>query len=58
MVGRHKPAVSNGHVVDYHHVIHAMSKKRMALLDLVYAISCSRAALTPAHSRRSSLSVP
>jgi len=58
VVGRHKPAVSNGHIVDYHHVIHALSKKRRTLLNLVYAISRSRAALTPAHSRRSSLSVP
>jgi hypothetical protein len=26
----------HGHVVDYHHVIHALRKKPMALLNLVY----------------------
>jgi hypothetical protein len=26
----------HGHVVDYHHVIHALRKKPMALMNLVY----------------------
>lgn len=34
--GRPKPDGSHGHVVDYHHVIHALKRKPMALLDLVY----------------------
>ena len=34
--GRPKPDGGRGHVVDYHHVIHALKRKPMALLDLVY----------------------
>jgi hypothetical protein len=31
-----KASGKHGHVVDYHHVIHALRKKPMALLNLVY----------------------
>ena len=34
--GRPKPDGGHGHVVDYHHVIHSLRRKPMALLDLVY----------------------
>jgi len=34
--GRPRPDGKHGHVVDYHHVIHALRKKPMALLNLVY----------------------
>ena len=34
--GRPGPDGKHGHVVDYHHVIHALRKKPMALLTLVY----------------------
>jgi hypothetical protein len=34
--GRPGPDGKHGHVVDYHHVIHALRKKPMALLNLVY----------------------
>lgn len=34
--GRPQTGGRHGHVVDYHHVIHALRKKPMALLDLVY----------------------
>ena len=34
--GRPKPDGGHGHVIDYHHVIHALKRKPMALLDLVY----------------------
>jgi transposase len=34
--GRPKPDGGRGHVVDYHHVIHALKRKPMALLDLIY----------------------
>lgn len=34
--GRQPSADKNGHVVDYRHVIHALRKKPMALLNLVY----------------------
>jgi hypothetical protein len=30
-----------GHVADYRHVIHALRKKPMALLNLVYRCRCS-----------------
>jgi hypothetical protein len=33
---RCRPAGKHSHVVDYHHVIHALRKKPMALLNLVY----------------------
>ena len=38
-LGRGRPpqgSGKHGHVVDYHHVIHALRKKPMALLNLVY----------------------
>jgi hypothetical protein len=41
----------HGHVVDYRHVIHALRKKPMALLNLVIGISCSHALPTSAPSR-------
>ena len=34
--GRQPSTDKGGHVVDYHHVIHALRKKPMALLNLVY----------------------
>ena len=34
--GRPAPAGNRGHVVDYRHVIHALRRKPMALLNLVY----------------------
>jgi transposase InsO family protein len=34
--GRAGPNGKHGHVVDYHHVIHALRRKPMALLNLVY----------------------
>lgn len=34
--GRSDSAGKHGHVVDYHHVIHALRRKPMALLNLVY----------------------
>jgi hypothetical protein len=34
--GRPHPNGSHGHVVDYRHVIHALRRKPMALLNLVY----------------------
>lgn len=34
--GRQKPDSKGGHVVDYRHVIHALRKKPMALINLVY----------------------
>ena len=34
--GRPGPDGKHGHVVDYHHVIHALRKKPMALMNLVY----------------------
>jgi hypothetical protein len=34
--GRAPPSSSRGHVVDYRHVIHALRRKPMALLNLVY----------------------
>ena len=34
--GRPRPDGRHGHVVDYRHVIHALRRKPMALLDLVY----------------------
>jgi transposase InsO family protein len=34
--GRAHPSGSRGHVVDYRHVIHALRRKPMALLNLVY----------------------
>ena len=34
--GRADPSGKNGHVVDYHHVIHSLRRKPMALLNLVY----------------------
>src|SRR3546814_13089853 len=34
--GRADSAGKHGHVVDYHHVIHALRRKPMALLNLVY----------------------
>jgi hypothetical protein len=33
---RGKAGGRNGHVADYHHVIHALRRKPMALLNLVY----------------------
>jgi hypothetical protein len=36
VAGRRKGSGKHGHVVDYHHVIHALRKKPMALLNLVY----------------------
>lgn len=34
--GRPNPSGKHGHVVDYHHLIRALSRKPMALLNLVY----------------------
>jgi hypothetical protein len=34
--GRADPCGKRSHVVDYHHVIHAVRRKPMALLNLVY----------------------
>ena len=34
--GRSHPSGKHGHVVDYRHVIHALRRKPMALLNLVY----------------------
>ena len=34
--GRSHPGGKRGHVVDYHHIIHALRRKPMALLNLVY----------------------
>jgi len=34
--GRAHPSGTNGHVVDYRHVIHSLRRKPMALLNLVY----------------------
>lgn len=34
--GRAHPSGKHGHVVSYHHVIHSLRRKPMALLDLVY----------------------
>ena len=34
--GRPHPSGKHGHVVDYRHVIHALRRKPMALLNLVY----------------------
>src|SRR5207245_5430515 len=34
--GRPRPCGKHGHVVDYRHVIHALRRKPMALLNLVY----------------------
>jgi len=34
--GRARPSGKHGHVVDYRHVIHALRRKPMALLNLVY----------------------
>src|SRR6516165_12041805 len=34
--GRPQPSGKHGHVVDYRHVIHALRRKPMALLNLVY----------------------
>ncbi len=34
--GRSAPGGSHGHVVNYHHVIHSLRKKPMALIGLVY----------------------
>jgi hypothetical protein len=34
--GRARSSNKHGHVVDYHHVIHALRRKPMALLNLVY----------------------
>lgn len=34
--GRAKPGGAHGHVVDYHHVIHSLRRKPMALMKLVY----------------------
>jgi plasmid stability protein len=34
--GRPGPDGKHGHVIDYHHVIHALRRKPMALLNLVY----------------------
>jgi len=34
--GRAGPDGTHGHVVNYHHVIHALRRKPMALLNLVY----------------------
>ncbi len=34
--GRQPPGNKTGHVVDYHHIIHALRKKPMAFLNLVY----------------------
>jgi hypothetical protein len=36
VAGRRKAAASTAHVVGYHHVIHALRKNPMALLNLVY----------------------
>jgi transposase InsO family protein len=43
--GRAQPSGSRGHVVDYRHVIHALRRKPMALLNLVY-----RGQLFPRHA--------
>ena len=34
--GRSHPSGKHGHVIDYRHVIHALKRKPMALLNLVY----------------------
>ncbi len=34
--GRPKPDGGRGHVIDYHHIIHSLKRKPMALLNLVY----------------------
>ena len=34
--GRPRPSGKHGHLVDYRHVIHALRRKPMALLNLVY----------------------
>jgi hypothetical protein len=49
--GRPHPNGEHGHVIDYQHVIHALRRKPMALLNLVYASSSSRAAPINAPSR-------
>jgi transposase InsO family protein len=45
--GRSRPDGKHGHVVDYRHVIHALRRKPMALLNLVY-----REQLFPRHAYR------
>jgi transposase InsO family protein len=45
--GRADPNGKHGHVVDYHHIIHALRKKPMALLNVVY-----RAQLFPREAYR------
>jgi hypothetical protein len=45
--GRPHPSGKHGHVVDYRHVIHALRRKPMALLNLVY-----RDQLFPRHAYR------
>ena len=34
--GRPHPSGKHGHVIDYRHIIHALRRKPMALLNLVY----------------------
>jgi transposase InsO family protein len=50
--GRAEPCGKNGHVVDYHHVIHALRRKPMALLNLAY-----RAQLFPRDAYRRTFDV-
>ena len=40
----------HGHVVDYHHVIHALHRKPMASSIWSIAISCSHIAIMPAQA--------
>ena len=42
-----KDSGHRGHVVDYHHVIHALRRKPMALLNLVYRDQLLRASVSP-----------
>ena len=50
--GRSHPDGRHGHVVDYRHIIHALRRKPMALLGLVYRDQpCSRVPPMPAPSR-------
>ncbi|MCK1641365.1 hypothetical protein IVA95_28335 [Bradyrhizobium sp. 157] len=48
--GRLVSEIQGGHFVDYRHVIHALRRKPMALVNLVY-----RDQLFPAHSLQTSV---
>ena len=47
-----------GHVVDYRHVIHALRRKPMALLNLVYRDSCFRVTHSAMPGTPASMAVP